>query len=311
MEHIQSALQSWLKNNEDFQTSFNEMRKKILSSDRIKAFLKEHPELTEKQIDSQLMKLYEYDYQSIKCEKCASLDSCINVIKGYVPGARVQNGRVKLIYHECQRKERELQLQKQRSFVQSLHMPKEIHDATFSQIKLEANGREEALQKVRQFYEESGDTPPKKGVYLHGSFGVGKTYLLAALANELAKKQIDTLLIYMPEFVREMKASITDSTINQKIDQFKRASVLIFDDIGAEFLSPWFRDEVLGAILQFRMMERLPVFFTSNYDLSELESMLSKAGRGDVEELKAARIMERIRQISEPVEVTGQNHRDQ
>ncbi|GAA0456427.1 primosomal protein DnaI [Alkalibacillus silvisoli] len=310
MEPIQSTLKNWLKNNDHFQASMKEMRDKVLSSERVKKLLKEHPELTESQIESQLMKLYEYDDQSLNCEKCKSLQSCINVIPGYVPEARVQSGKVKLIYHECQRKEKELYMQKQRSFVQSLHMPREIHEASFSQIKLDAYGRTEALQKVQQFYER-GDQLPNKGLYLHGSFGVGKTYLLAALANELAKKQIDTLLIFMPEFVREMKASITDSTINQKIDKFKRASVLIFDDIGAEFLSPWFRDEVLGAILQFRMMERLPVFFTSNYDLNELEKMLAKAGRGDVEELKAARIMERISQVSEPVQVTGANHRDQ
>lgn len=62
---------------------------------------------------------------------------------------------------------------------------------------------------------------------------------------------------------------------------------MILDDIGAEFLSSWFRDEILGAILQYRMMERLPVFFTSNYTPEELETMLSQSGRGKMEQLKA------------------------
>ncbi|WP_411953624.1 primosomal protein DnaI [Alkalibacillus sp. S2W] len=310
MEPIQSALNNWLKNNENFQSSMNDMREKILKSDRVQALLADHPELTQQQIDQQLMKLYEYDYQSLNCEKCSSLESCINVIPGYVPEAQVQNGRIKLIYHECQRKQKEIQMEKQRSFVQSLHMPKDIHEASFSQIKLDVNGRSEALKKIQQFFKESQTQLPQKGLYLHGSFGVGKTYLLGALAQELATEQIDTMFIYMPEFVREMKASISDSTINEKIERFKRASVLVFDDIGAEYSSAWFRDEVLGAILQFRMMERLPVFFTSNYDLKELELMFSKVGKSDLEEVKAARIMERIRQVSEPVEVTGDNHRD-
>lgn len=85
---------------------------------------------------------------------------------------------------------------------------------------------------------------------------------------------------------------------------------MILDDIGAEFLSSWFRDEILGAILQYRMMERLPVFFTSNYTPEELETMLSQSGRGKMEQLKSARIMERIRQVSEPVEINGKNYRD-
>ncbi|MET3682611.1 primosomal protein DnaI [Alkalibacillus flavidus] len=310
MEPIQSALNSWLKNNENFQTSMNDMRDKILQSERIQALLAEHPELTREQIDKQLIKLYEYDYQSLNCKKCPSLEGCINVIPGYVPEAHVQNGRIKLMYHECQRKQKAIQMEKQRSFVQSLHMPKEVHEASFSQIKLDVTGRSEALKRIQQFFKDSQDQLPQKGLFLHGSFGVGKTYMLGALAQELATIQVDTMFIYMPEFVREMKASISDSTINEKIDRFKRASVLVFDDIGAEFSSAWFRDEVLGAILQFRMMERLPVFFTSNYDLNELELMFSKVGKSDLEEVKAARIMERIRQVSEPVEVTGDNHRD-
>ncbi|WP_188206383.1 primosomal protein DnaI [Alkalibacillus aidingensis] len=310
MEPIQNAIKHWLKGKESFQASMEDMREKILSSKQVQELLVNNPELTQEKIDQQLIKLYEYDYQSKRCEKCSSLGSCINVIPGYVPEARVQNGRIKLIYHECPRKEKQIQNQKQRSFVQSLHMPKEIEEASFSQIKVSEEGRDEALRKVRVFYEECNQSLPRKGLYLHGSFGVGKTYFLAALANELSSKQVDTMLIYMPEFVREMKASISDSTINEKIDKFKRASVLVFDDIGAEFLSPWFRDEVLGAILQYRMMERLPVFFTSNYNLTELESMLAKSGKGEIDQLKAARIMERIRQVSEPVEVTGKNHRN-
>ena len=37
--------------------------------------------------------------------------------------------------------------------------------------------------------------------------------------------------------------------------------VLILDDIGSEMNTQWVRDEVLGPILQFRMLEELPTFF--------------------------------------------------
>ncbi|WP_027964288.1 primosomal protein DnaI [Halalkalibacillus halophilus] len=311
MEPIQSALKQWLKNKEGFQASMEEMRAKVLESDRIQQLLEKHPELTDEDISKQLMKLYEYKSASLACEKCGSLENCINVIPGYAPQARVEDRKIKLMYHECPRKEKQLKELEQQAFVKSLHMPREIHEATFSQLHLKANGRSKALTHISKFYEDSENgVVPEKGAYLHGSFGVGKTYLLAALANELAKKKVDTYFIYMPEFVREMKASISDSTINEKIDRFKRATVLILDDIGAEFLSPWFRDEVLGAILQFRMMERLPVFFTSNYSLDELESLLAKSGKGELDQLKAARIMERIEQVSVAIGVDGENFRN-
>ena len=45
-----------------------------------------------------------------------------------------------------------------------------------------------------------------KGLYLHGSFGSGKTFLLAALLNELKEKQnVEYEIIYFPELLRSLK----------------------------------------------------------------------------------------------------------
>ncbi len=64
---------------------------------------------------------------------------------------------------------------------------------------------------------------------------------------------------------------IQDNSIGEKIDAVKRVQVLMLDDIGAEAMSSFVRDDVLGAILQFRMLENLPTFFTSNFDFKQLE----------------------------------------
>ena len=110
---------------------------------------------------------------------------------------------------------------------------------------------------------------------MYGKFGVGKTYLLGAIANELARKKISSMLVYFPEFLREIKSSIQDNSIGEKIDAVKRVQVLMLDDIGAEAMSSFVRDDVLGAILQFRMLENLPTFFTSNFDFKQLEHHLT------------------------------------
>ena len=56
-------------------------------------------------------------------------------------------------------------------------------------------------------------------------------------------------------------------------------------------------------------MEKLPVFFTSNYSLSQLETMLATTKNG-VEQVKAGRIIERIKQVSKEVPVYGRNRRE-
>ena len=95
------------------------------------------------------------------------------------------------------------------------------------------------------------------------------------------------MLVYFPEFLREIKSSIQDNSIGEKIDAVKRVQVLMLDDIGAEAMSSFVRDDVLGAILQFRMLENLPTFFTSNFDFKQLEHHLTYTRRGEAEEMKA------------------------
>lgn len=119
-----------------------------------------------------------------------------------------------------------------------------------------------------------------KGIYFYGKFGVGKTYLLGAIANRLAERQIPSLLVHTPEFLREMKNSLSDGSFNEKMELLKTVPVLMLDDIGAENMTNWVRDEIIGVILQYRMMERLPTLYSSNYDFSMLEEHFSYSQRG-------------------------------
>ena len=48
----------------------------------------------------------------------------------------------------------------------------------------------------------------------------------------------------------------------------------MLDDIRAEEVTPWVRDEVIGPLLHYRMVHELPTFFSSNFDYSELEHHL-------------------------------------
>jgi DNA replication protein DnaC len=52
------------------------------------------------------------------------------------------------------------------------------------------------------------------------------------------------------------------------------------DDIGAESNNDWIRDNILQVILQYRMQENLPTFFTSNLTMDELEMRLAMTKKG-------------------------------
>lgn len=153
---------------------------------------------------------------------------------------------------------------------------------------------------------QKGKSP--KGLYLTGSFGSGKTYLIAALFNEMAKRGVRSALIYYPELLRSLKSSFS-SDYEERFRYIKRVPLLLLDDIGAENVTAWSRDEVLGPILQYRMEEGLSTFFTSNLNLEELESnFIIKSS--SLEKVKARRIMERIKQLTISLSLISENRRN-
>ena len=187
-------------------------------------------------------------------------------------------------------------------------LPKEISNANFNDLYRDDSKRVPIIKYFKEFIDTYTKNKTGKGLYLSGSFGSGKTYLIAALFNELAKKDISSALVYYPELLRSLKSSF-GSDYEEKFEFIKTVPLLLLDDIGAENTTAWSRDEVLGPILQYRMEEELPTFFTSNLTLKELESALSMTSNG-IEKVKAKRIVERIKQLTVSLELISKNRRN-
>mgnify|MGYP001035158318 CR=1 FL=1 len=138
---------------------------------------------------------------------------------------------------------------------------------------------------------------------MHGNFGCGKTYILAAMFNELKKEKYSTEIVYFPTLLRELKSDFDQ--MNDVINHLCNVDLLLIDDIGAEKVTEWSRDEILGTVLQERMNNYKTTFFTSNFNIQELEKHL--ANDGDI--VKARRIVERIKQLSDDLEMNSENRR--
>ena len=108
--------------------------------------------------------------------------------------------------------------------------------------------------------------PNKKGIYLSGSFGSGKSYIINAVLNELSRKGYTSVSIYYPTLLKKLKDSFNNKneSFEQMFNELLNSDLLLIDDIGAENNTPWARDEVLGSILQSRMDNKKITFFTSN-----------------------------------------------
>ena len=242
------------------------------------------------------------------CQNCSGLSSCKNIMPGYRYTPIEKNGVITFSYDACDKKIQEINENKYKNNLEVFDMPKNIKDASFKDIYKDDKARLPIIKYFKEFIEDYNKDEKPKGIYLHGSFGSGKTYLIASLFNEMAKKNVKSVLIYYPEFLRSLKSSF-NTTYNEQYDYIRKVPLLLLDDIGAENCSNWSRDEVLGPLLQYRMENNLSTFFTSNLSLEELEKSLSISSSG-VDKVKARRIIERIKQLTVTHELISKNRRD-
>lgn len=243
------------------------------------------------------------------CKKCKNILQCQNSYIGHVCYPEVLNDNLVFDYIPCKYKKK---LDEENAYQKNIYLfdiPREIKEASMKNIDLDDPNRFETIKWLKKYIDDTKLGISKKGLYLTGNFGCGKTYLVSAALNELAKEGHKVAIIYYPEFLRSLKGSFSDNDeYNEKFNQIMKVEILLLDDIGAETTTEWNRDEVLGTILQYRMQEGLATFFTSNLNLKELESHLSTSNKG-VELVKAKRIIERIKQLTEQITMISENKR--
>lgn len=248
-------------------------------------------------------------YEEYKnCANCSSLKNCKNKMQGYVYTPEKDKELITFSYNACKKYQTELKNNMYKENLELFDMPKDILESSITNIYKDDKARLPIIKYFKEFMDNySGEEKPK-GLYLTGSFGSGKTYMISALFNELAKKGIRSALIYYPEFLRSLKASF-QTNYSEKFNYIKKVPLLLLDDIGAENCSAWSRDEILGPILQYRMESHLPTFFTSNLSLEELETALAITS-SNADKVKARRIIERIKQLTVQIELVSKNRRN-
>lgn len=299
MKRTQDSLQS-LGNKG--QKSYQELYHEIVTDQDVAAFIAMHG-LSEQQVSLSLSKFYEYVSER---QKWLAKDASY-IARGYQPTLIMNQGYADVSYLETEELVQQRQQEAIQQRIELINLPASLREIRVADLDFADRNRVAVYGFMDQLVEQFDKGA--KGLYLFGHFGVGKSYLMAYLAQRLsASHQLSTIMLHYPTFVVDMKNAIQDSSVKEKIDHVKTAEVLVLDDIGAEQHSPWVRDDVLQVILQYRMQENLLTFFTSNFSMAELERHFATGKSGD-ETWQAKRVMERIRFLTTELHLEGVNRR--
>jgi len=137
------------------------------------------------------------------------------------------------------------------------------------------------IQKLENFYYENFHSSifnffkkkgHKKGFYLHGGVGVGKTMILDFFYDLISKKKLrlhfNEFMLNFHDFVHENKNKEDENIINLFVKDLKSKALLIYFD---EFQVTNIVDAmILGKLFDKIFSENIKIIITSNITISEL-----------------------------------------
>lgn len=232
------------------------------------------------------------------CRSCRGLSNCQNDNKGYYTSYENEE----FILTECKYK-RDYKMQNDKeSLIKTLYLPKSVLNADLQNFDTNCDSRRKVFEYIVNFVSDIKEGKDVKGLYLHGPFSKGKTYTLACIANELRKNNINSLLIYFPDLVVDLKNAISTSRFEELVNMLKSIDVLMLDDVGSEKMTDWLRDEILGPIINYRLMEGKPLFMSSNLTPNQYKEHLLLNDK-----VKAERITNRLNSLVRQISLEDSN----
>ncbi len=248
------------------------------------------------EINTQNANLYKQMLESMKnCAKCSGISECKNSVKGYKKV--VSKNGLKMVMCNYAKSEESETISKNK--IKTLFISDETLSASFDEVVLDKPSKKQAKNGCLNFVTNIDDA--KTGVYLCGEFGIGKTYLLSCVARELARKGKSVLYVYFPDLVRYINGLMYENNkLEEQITSLKECDVLILDDLGAEYLNSWFRDQVLGPVLNYRYLSKKPICVSSNLTPQDMLVHFSET-TNDNDKVKGGRITKRLFELAKNV----------
>jgi DNA replication protein DnaC len=195
-----------------------------------------------------------------------------------------------------------------------------FRDRNFQSFKETADNKT-ALKYCRRYADAFSKMRPRNGgkpevdrngIILSGGYGIGKTHLVTAIANQLIQAGTAVICMTMVELLERIKASYDEAARHdcapreaEIMRQYEMVPLLIIDDLGSENPTEWGLSR-LYAIVNARYEAYQPTIVTTNYDMEELIARLTPKG-GDKH--NATKTVDRLREMCYKLPMGGESWR--
>ncbi len=238
------------------------------------------------------------------CRGCSGAN-CKQTTPGMIPTLEAVGGRLYEGYAICRHERSRRAQERIDRLLQSAKIPQAYAADTFDDYEVTA-GNHDAVRAAHWVLAPNN----RRGIFLHGRRGTGKTKLAAIIANEKAKAGCPVLFSSVPDLMADIRSTFDAGTTPTTVRAVKETPCLVLDDLGSEKMSEWVGEQ-LFCIVNHRYNQGLQTIVTSNYSPKEiLAHMATRDRRGYVvDDMQAQRILSRIYGMCERVEIKGTDWR--
>ena len=131
------------------------------------------------------------------------------------------------------------------------------------------------------------EEPPRKGLFMSGCAGCGKSHLAVAILAGVIEKGYSGLYYNSPDLLADIRATFDKgSELNEDeiLQDVLTRDLLVFDDLGAERLSDF-------------VLDRFYLIFNERYESCKPVIVTTNLNEAELEERVGSRIMSRIREM--------------
>lgn len=245
---------------------------------------------------------HEGDYRNedglLMCGKCHTQKECVLTSK---------DGTTKTVRCACEcsvaQNAKEAEEKRKRDRMQRLDSMRrtgfpdaEMREWTFAK----SDHTDKKHEGIARRYVANFDTMRRQGtgLLLCGSVGTGKSFLAAAIANELINQGTPCLMTNFSRIISRVSEKFGGD--QKYLDDLNRFDLLIIDDLGAERDTEFTWEKVMN-VVDARYRAGLPLIVTTNLTLKEL---------ADPSDIRRQRVFSRLKEMCIFLEVNGADRRN-
>ena len=240
---------------------------KLKQDELVYPFIANELKLSQKEAEVFLAALLDYQEDVHYCAACPGLENCNKPHPHFTLRLEREGAYLNRHYDPCA-KMVSLASFKER-FIRC-SFPGNWRDYSIRDIEKSVSARKDVMRAMIEGYKGK-----ERWLFLNGSSGSGKTFMLGCFANDITKKKGSGIFVDTETALTELKnmAIHKKEEFAQLMNEYANASVVVFDNFGNEFKTEFVYTSILYPILSSRDRAGKITCFASDFSFKEIASM--------------------------------------